>query len=99
HQPVALLGDHRGQEDVAGVLVQSGHFDSSSAALSASGDSLTAFTKPAALAASSVANQTSALVRPNQGESSVWYFIEPPLRLMVYPSVAGPPASGTTGPP
>src|SRR5699024_12352831 len=64
HQPVALLGDRRGQEDVAGVLVQSGHFGSSSAALSASGVSLTAFTKPAALAASSVANQTSALVRP-----------------------------------
>src|SRR5699024_3624578 len=59
HQPVALLGDHRGPQDVAGILVQRGHFGSSSAGV----DSLTAFTEPAALAASSLANQTSALVR------------------------------------
>src|SRR5699024_10492358 len=81
HRPVALLGDARGQQDVAGILVQRGHFASSSAASSAGVDSLTAFTKPAALAASSVVNQTSALVRPYHGESGVWNFIEPWLPL------------------
>src|SRR5699024_1856158 len=29
HQPVALLGDDRVQQDVTGILVQRGHFDSS----------------------------------------------------------------------
>src|SRR5699024_4903932 len=88
HQPVALLGDDRGQQDVAGILVQRGHFDSSPAASSAGVDALTAFTKPAALAASSVVNQTSALARPYHGESVVWNFIEHWLPLMVKPSGA-----------
>src|SRR5699024_12717423 len=45
HQPVALLGDDRGQQDVAGVLVQRGRIDSYAAASSAAVDSETAFTK------------------------------------------------------
>src|SRR5690606_25855188 len=95
HQPVALLGDDRGQHDVAGILVQRAHLAASS---SDEADSLTAFTNPAALAASSVANQTSALVRPYHGESGVWNFMESWLPLMSKPSGAEPSASGAAEP-
>src|SRR3954453_7808718 len=54
--------------------------------------------KPAASAASCVANQTSASVWSYQGDSGVWYFFESSLPLISNPWGAQPAASGACEP-
>src|SRR6185312_14977101 len=92
-QAVALFRDDRCKHYVARILDGNGaHLPSSLMVWAASPP---AGTKPAALASSTVANQTSASVASYQREPGTWYFMESLLPLME-PSAPAAAVSATT---